>query len=58
LCHTLWSTAINQINGMMKKATTMNVVPEAESYGMKALVHIRPFGTLYKRRHVVHVIVL
>jgi hypothetical protein len=45
------STAINVINGMVKKASVMNVVPGGESYGMKLTEYICPFGTLYIKVH-------
>jgi uncharacterized protein DUF5309 len=45
------STAINVINGMVKKASVMNVVPGGESYGMKLTEYVCPFGSLYIKVH-------
>ena len=46
------------MNHKIKPASVMNVVPRGKSFDMKLTECIYPFGTLYKRRHVVHVIVL
>lgn len=45
------STMINILNQMTKRASVMNVVPGTESYGMKLIEYITPFGTLYIRIH-------
>lgn len=45
------STFINQLNQMVKKASTMNVVPGGESYGMKLMEYQTPFGVLYLKIH-------
>jgi hypothetical protein len=46
------------LNHMVKLASVMNVVPRTPRYSMKLMTCIRPFGTTYKRLHVVHVIAL
>jgi hypothetical protein len=43
--------SINQINGMVKKANTINVVSGTKSYGMTGMAHTRLFSTLYIIRY-------
>jgi hypothetical protein len=45
------STAINQLNQLVKKVSVMNVVPGDSSYGMALTHYTCPFGELYIKVH-------